>query len=131
LKVAKLHEKAANQRKNFLHHQSKELGITYDAVIIENLHMKGMSQALHFGQSVHDNSWGVTRFLEYKLKEQGKHLIKIDRWFPSMKTCACCDKEHEMPLSERVYQCSCGLVLKSCADEIQFFSRIHIAKSLI
>lgn len=72
MKVAKLHEKAANQRKNFLHHQSKELGITYDAVIIENLHMKGMSQALHFGQSVHDNSWGGHKILRIQTKRARK-----------------------------------------------------------
>ncbi|MBB3909197.1 transposase [Anoxybacillus sp. UARK-01] len=112
LKVAQLHEKIANQRMNFLHHKSKELAITYDAVVIEDLDMKSMSQALHFGKSVHDNGWGMfTRFLEYKLKEQGKQLIKIDKWFPSTKKCSCCGKEKEMPLSERVYQCSCGLVL--------------------
>src|SRR5699024_2870136 len=46
LKVAKLQEKTANQRKNFLHHKSKELASTYDAVIIEDLDMKGMSKAL-------------------------------------------------------------------------------------
>lgn len=112
LKVAKLHEKVANQRLNFLHHRSKELATTYDAVIIENLDMQGMSQALHFGKSVHDNGWGMfTRLLEYKLKEQGKQLVKIDKWFPSTKKCSHCGKEHEMPLSERVYKCSCGLIL--------------------
>ena len=112
LKVAKLHEKIANQRRNFLHHKSKELTIIYDAVIIEDLDMKGMSQALNFGKNVHDNGWGMfTTFLEYKLKEQGKQLVKIDKWFPSTKKCSCCGKEKEMPLSERVYKCSCGIVL--------------------
>ena len=112
LKVAKLQEKTANQRKNFLHHQSKELATSYDAVIIENLDMKGMSQALNFGKSVHDNGWGMfTTFLAYKLKEQGKRLIKIDKWFPSTKKCSCCGAEKKMSLSERTYHCSCGFVL--------------------
>ena len=112
LKVAKLHEKVANQRMNFLHHKSKELAANYDAVIIEDLDMKGMSQALNFGKSVHDNGWGMfTTFLEYKLKEQGKQLVKIGKWFPSTKKCSRCGNEKEMPLSERVYQCTCGLVL--------------------
>ncbi len=71
--------------------------------------MKGMSQALHFGKSVPDNGWGMfTTFLEYKLKEQGKQLVKIDKWFPSTKTCSCCGAEKPMTLSERTYQCSCG-----------------------
>ncbi|KIO59201.1 RNA-guided endonuclease TnpB family protein [Caldifermentibacillus hisashii] len=112
LKVAKLHEKIANQRRNFLHHKSKELAANYDAVIIEDLDMKGMSQALNFGKSVHDNGWGMfTTFLEYKLKEQGKQLVKIDKWFPSTKKCSRCGNEKEMSLSERVYKCTCGLVL--------------------
>ncbi|WP_153013445.1 RNA-guided endonuclease InsQ/TnpB family protein, partial [Heyndrickxia coagulans] len=82
------------------------------AVVIEDLNMKGMSQALHFGKIVHDNGWGMfTTFLAYKLKEQGKQLVKIDKWFPSTKKCSCCGKEKEMPLSERVYKCSCGFVL--------------------
>lgn len=112
LKVAKLHEKTANQRRNFLHHKSKELAANYDAVIIEDLDMKGMSQALNFGKSVHDNGWGMfISFLEYKLKEQGKQLVKIDKWFPSTKKCSRCGNEKEMSLSERVYKCTCGLVL--------------------
>ena len=109
LVVAKLHEKVANQRMNFLHHKSKELAFSFDAVVIEDLNMKGMSQALHFGKSVHDNGWGMfTTFLEYKLKEQGKQLVKIDKWFPSTKKCSCCGAEKPMTLSERTYQCSCG-----------------------
>ena len=112
LKVAKLYEKTANQRRNFLHHKSKELATNYDAVIIEDLDMKGMSQALNFGKSVHDNGWGMfISFLEYKLKEQGKQLVKIDKWFPSTKKCSRCGNEKEMSLSERVYKCTCGLVL--------------------
>lgn len=112
IRVAKIQEKVANQRKNFLHHKSKELVTNYDAVIIEDLDMKGMSQALKFGKSVSDNGWGMfTSFLQYKLKEEGKLLIKINRWFPSTKTCSSCDSVKEMALSERIYQCICGLNL--------------------
>ena len=73
IRIAKSQERVANQRKNFLHHKLKELVTNYDAVVIENLDMKGMSQALKFGKSVADNGWGMfTSFLQYKLKEQGK-----------------------------------------------------------
>jgi putative transposase len=99
------------QGMNFLHHKSKELVSNFDAVVIEDLNMKGLSQAFHFGKSVHDNGWGMfTTFLEYKLKEQGKQLVKIDKWFPSTKKCSCCGEEKPMTLSERTYQCSCGYV---------------------
>ena len=110
LKVAKLHEKIANQRKDFLHQTSRQLANRYDAVVIEDLNMKGMSQALHFGKSVADNAWGMfTTFLQYKLEEQGKKLIKIDKWFASSKTCSCCGRAKEsLSLSERQFCCECG-----------------------
>ncbi|WP_058306199.1 RNA-guided endonuclease TnpB family protein [Gracilibacillus massiliensis] len=112
IRVANMQEKVANQRKNSLHHLSKELVTHYDAVVIEDLDMKGMSQALQFGKSVADNGWGMfTSFLKYKLKEQGKHLIKVDKWFPSSKTCSSCGNIQPMPMNMRVYACSCGLKL--------------------
>ncbi|WP_033707587.1 RNA-guided endonuclease InsQ/TnpB family protein, partial [Bacillus mycoides] len=112
IRVAKLHEKVANQRKNFLHHKSKELATHFDVVAIEDLNMKGMSRALHFGKSVADNGWGMfTSFLAYKLNEQGKQLVKIDKWFPSTKACSSCGHVKNMTLSERVYSCICGVNL--------------------
>ncbi|MGG0761873.1 RNA-guided endonuclease TnpB family protein [Bacillus paramycoides] len=112
IRVAQLHEKVANQRKNFLHHKSKELATHFDVVAIEDLHMKGMSRALRFGKSVADNGWRMfTTFLAYKLQEQGKQLVKIDKWFPSTKMCSSCGNRKEMSLSERTYECSCGLTI--------------------
>ncbi|WP_423250473.1 RNA-guided endonuclease TnpB family protein [Bacillus paramobilis] len=112
IRVAKLHEKVANQRKNFLHHKSKELATSFDVVAIEDLHMKGMSRAFRFGKSVADNGWGMfTTFLAYKLQEQGKQFVKIDKWFPSTKMCSNCGNKKEMPLCERTYACSCGLTI--------------------
>lgn len=110
LKVARLHEKITNQRKDFLHKASRQLANRYDGVVIEDLNMKGMSQAFHFGKSVHDNAWGMfTTFLQYKLEEQGKPLIKIDKWFPSSKTCSRCGRvKASLSLSERIFRCECG-----------------------
>lgn len=112
IKVAKLHEKVANQRKDFLHKLSRKITNSYDAVCIEDLNMKGMSQALHFGKSVADNGWGMfVNQLFYKLSEEGKQLVKIDKWFPSSKLCSCCGTVKEkLSLSERVYSCECGFV---------------------
>lgn len=114
IRVAAIHEKIANQRKDFLHKLSRQITNAYDAVCVENLDMKAMSQALNFGKSVSDNSWGMfTTFLGYKLAEQGKQLIKIDKWFPSSKTCSCCGTvKKELTLSERIYRCeSCGAII--------------------
>ena len=111
-KVARLHEKVANQRKDFLHKQSRQIANAYDAVCIEDLNMKGMSQTLNFGKSVSDNGWGAfTQMLDYKLAEQGKRLVKVDKWFPSSKTCSACGAlKDELLLSEREYRCDCGFV---------------------
>jgi putative transposase len=69
-----------------------------------------MSGTLHFGKSIHDNGYGMFRvFLKYKLEEQGKHFVKVSKWYPSSKRCSCCyRKKDELALSERVYSCKCG-----------------------
>ena len=91
VKVAKIHEKIASQRKDFLHKRSHAIAEEYDAVCIEDLDMRGMSKALHFGKSVHDDGWGMfTRMLEYKLADRGGKLVKIDKWYPSSQMCSGC-----------------------------------------
>jgi putative transposase len=112
IKVARIHERIANQRKDFLHKQSRQIANANDAVCIEDLNMKGMSQALNFGKSVSDNGWGIfMKMLDYKLAEQGKQLVKIDKWYPSSKMCSECGAvKDEFPLSERIYHCDCGFV---------------------
>ncbi len=110
LKVAKLHEKVSRQRKDFQHKLSRQITNDYDVVCVETLNMKGMSQALNYGVSVHDNGFGMfVGFLEYKLKREGKKLVKVSRWYASSKTCSRCGRvKKEIPLSERTYQCECG-----------------------
>ena len=91
IKVARLHEKISNQRKDFLHKQSRQIANAYDCVCIEDLNMKAMSQSLNFGKSISDNGWGMfTTFLKYKLEEQGKKLIKVDKFFASSQICSVC-----------------------------------------
>ena len=111
IKVAKLQEHIANQRKDFLHKESRKLVNNFDAIIIEDLNMKDMSRCLNFGKSVHDNGWGIfTVFLKYKCELEGKQLIKIDKWYPSSKTCSNCGNvKSDLKLSDRVYTCDCGL----------------------
>ncbi len=112
MKVARLHEKVANQRKNFLHKLSRKLADTYDCICIENLNMQAMAQALHFGKFVTDNGWGMfTTFLQYKLKELGKKLVKIDKFFANSQLCSCYGYKNPATkdLSVRVWDCpACG-----------------------
>jgi len=112
-KVAKLHEKVANQRKDFLHKLSRQIANAYDAIVIEDLNMRGMAQGLHLAKSTNDNGFGMLKtFLDYKLKEQGKQLVVIDRWYPSSKTCHYCGTiNSQLTLSDRIWACSCGAIL--------------------
>ena len=112
VKVAILHEKVANQRRDFLHKLSRKLANAWDCICIENLNMQAMAQALHFGKSVCDNGWGMfTEFLRYKLEEVGKKLVKIDRFFASSQICSCCGYKNPdtKDLSVRAWDCpECG-----------------------
>ena len=109
-KVALCHEKVRNQRKDYHHKLSLMIAREYNAVSAEDLDMKAMSQCLYFGKGVMDNGYGMFRnFLSYKLKEQGKELVKVDRFFPSSKKCSVCGHvKKELKLSERIYRCECG-----------------------
>ena len=112
IKVAKIHEKVSNQRKDFLHKQSRKIVNSCDCVCIEDLNMKAMSQTLHFGKSVSDNGWGMfVTFLKYKLEEQGKRLVKVDKFFASSQTCSCCGyiNKETKNLTVRAWDCpQCG-----------------------
>ena len=112
IRVAKLHEKVSNQRKDFLHKQSRQITNACDCVCIENLDMKAMSQSLNFGKSVMDNGWGMfTAFLKYKLEEQGKRLVKVDRFFASSQICNICGYKNPETknLAVRAWDCpQCG-----------------------
>lgn len=108
IKVAILHEKVANQRKDFLHKQSRQIANVYDCVCIENLDMKAMSQDLHFGKSISDNGWGMfTTYLKYKLEDMGKQLVKVDKFFASSQICNVCGyKNSEIKdLAVRAWDC--------------------------
>jgi putative transposase len=113
-KIAVLHEKIANQRKDFLHKESSKIANSYDLVGVEDLNMKAMSQALNFGKSVSDNSWGMFRtLLKYKLEEAGKYFVTIDKWFPSSKKCSTygCDYVYkDLTMDIREWTCpQCGV----------------------
>ena len=106
-KIAKIHSKIANQRKDFLHKQSRQITNAYDVICIESLNMKAMSQSLHFGKSVADNGWGMfISFIDYKQAEQGKILVKVDRRYPSSKTCSACGYKNDgLQLKDRFWVC--------------------------
>ncbi len=111
LRVARLHEKISNQRKDFLHKESRRLVEAWDTVAVEDLNMKAMSRTLSLGKATMDNGNGMFRaFLSYKLTERGKPLVRIDKWFPSSKRCSACGRINTgLMLKDRVWVCDgCG-----------------------
>ena len=112
--LAKCYEKVRNQRKDYLHKLSRKIADGHDAAAVEDIDMKGMSRCLKFGKSVMDDSYGAFRnMLGYKLKDQGKELVVVGRFFPSSRMCSRCGHvKKELRLDERIYRCECG----NCMD---------------
>lgn len=113
-KIMQLQTHIANQRLDWLHKESRKLANEFDAVCVEDIDLRNIAQCLKLGKSTHDNGFGMFRvFLKYKLEEQGKQFVKIDKWFPSSKICNCCGcKKEDLQLSDRVYICNeCGTVI--------------------
>lgn len=110
-RVALIHEKVRNQRKDWQHKKSRELADRWDIICVEDINYKDMSGSLRLGKATQDNGFGQFRtFLSYKLAEQGKKLVVIDKWFPSSKLCRHCGYINDgLALSDRVWVCpSCG-----------------------
>jgi len=111
LRVAKCHEKVANSRADFQHKFSRTLIDENQAVIVETLTSANMLKNRRLAKHIADASWhSFVQKLEYKAEERGRHVVKIDQWYASSKTCNCCGyKVSEMSLSVRVWNCpECG-----------------------
>ncbi|MEI1373998.1 RNA-guided endonuclease TnpB family protein [Nostoc sp. UHCC 0926] len=109
--VAKVYERISNSRQDFLHKLSHKLVSDSQAVIVENLHVKGMVRNHNLAKAISDCGWGTfTNFLAYKLERNGGKLVEIDRWFPSSKLCSNCFYQiGELSLDVREWTCpNCG-----------------------
>lgn len=112
-KIQKLHAKIRNQRGGFLQKESTRLVGMYDVVVVEDIGLRAMGGALKLGKNLHDNGFGMFRtMLGYKLERKGSCLVKVDRWFPSTKTCSHCGHSQKIRLDERTYVCEeCGFTI--------------------
>lgn len=126
LRIAKLHERIANQRKDFLQKLSSEIISDNQTVFLEDLNIKGMSasakgtiekpgrkvkQKAGLNRSIRDSGWGMfEQMLRYKGQWNGKNVLQIGRFVPSSKECSCCHHINEtLTLADREWTCAnCG-----------------------
>jgi putative transposase len=111
LKVAKLHAKIADIRKDFTHKLSTRLIHENQVIAVETLAVGNMKKNRKLAKSIGDAGWAeFVRQLEYKAKWYGREVVKIDRWHPSSKRCSDCGYTAEkMPLKVRQWTCpECG-----------------------
>lgn len=112
-KIRLLHERIANQRRDFLHKESRRIADAYDAVCVSGVDLREASQRLKLG-SVMDSGFGEFRDqLAYKLDRQGKQLVTVEKFAPTARTCSACGCENpELSPKARSWTCEhCGAKL--------------------
>ena len=114
LKLAKIHEHIANQRKDYLHKLSRNIANRYDYVFVEDLNLIEMSERkeeLKLGKDISDLGYGnFLNYLSYKLDWLNKKLVKVNRYFPSSQICSSCGyRKSDLTLNQRSWICpQCG-----------------------
>ena len=113
LKVARLHAKIADTRRDFLHKLSTRLVNETQVIAVETLAVSNMQKNRRLSKAIGDAGWSeFLRQLEYKSLWYGRELVGIDRWYPSSKRCSDCGHTvKSMPLQVREWTCpECGSI---------------------
>lgn len=107
IKVARIYEKIANKRKDFIQKLSTDIVKNHDIICIESLNVLGMLKNKKLAKSISDISWSeFVRCLSYKCEWYGKTILNVDRWYPSSKTCHSCGFiKKDLTLEDRVWVC--------------------------
>ncbi|MCW2638213.1 MAG: transposase in snaA-snaB intergenic region, partial [Dactylosporangium sp.] len=110
LKVAQIHARIADRRRDHQHKLSTRLVRDNQTVVIEDLSVHTMVRNHCLARAISDAAWSQLRtMLEYKTRWYGRKLIAVDRWLPSSKLCSACGRLVEsMPLDVREWTCPCG-----------------------
>jgi putative transposase len=112
LKVAKIHGRIADRRRDYLHKLSTRLVRENQVIAIEDLSVRNMVKNRSLSRVISDAGWSEFRsMLEYKADWYGRRVVVIDRFCPSSKTCSVCGEvASAMPLNVREWTCRCGVV---------------------
>lgn len=106
--VARLHQKISNQRQDFHFKLANNLIHKYDHLFFEDLNLDAMKRL--WGRKVSDlGLYQLLQRIEFKAEEHGKIIRKIDRFYPSSKTCSKCTRiKEDLALKDRRFECKCG-----------------------
>lgn len=109
IRVAKVHARIADTRRDWTHKHSTAIIRENQAVFVEDLCVRGLART-YLAKSVHDAGWGMfIRMLEEKAARYGRTFGKVDRWFPSTQVCSACGtSKGKMSLNVREWTCTCG-----------------------
>ncbi|NGO44719.1 RNA-guided endonuclease InsQ/TnpB family protein [Streptomyces ureilyticus] len=109
-KVAKVHARIADRRRDMLHKLTTRLVRENQTLVIEDLTVRNMVKNHTLARAISDASWSEFRsMLEYKAAWYGREVIAVDRFFPSSRLCSVCGTlQDKMPLSVRTWTCDCG-----------------------
>ncbi|MBM9509900.1 RNA-guided endonuclease InsQ/TnpB family protein [Actinacidiphila acididurans] len=109
-KVARIHARIADRRRDHLHKLTTRLVRDNQTIVIEDLTVRNLLKNSRLARAISDASWSEFRsMLEYKAAWYGREVIAVDRWFPSSKLCSTCGRlQDRMPLNVRTWTCDCG-----------------------
>lgn len=112
--IRKIHKQLTDIRTNHIHQSTSEIVKTKPSrVVMETLNIEGMKKNKHLSKAITEQKmYEFKRQMIYKCQRYGIEFIEADKWFPSSKRCSCCGNINKnLKLKDRVYKCSCGLVI--------------------
>jgi len=112
-KIARLHQRIANLRKDYLHKMTTYLAKNHSIIVIEDLNVSGMLKNHKLSKAISDGAfYEIRRQLTYKCELYSSKLILADRFYPSSKKCNCCGEINpHLTLSDRIFEClKCGWI---------------------
>lgn len=110
LKVARIHERVANIRRDYSHKLSMELVRKYDRIMVEHLSIQEMLQTSDEprARGIMDSGWReLVTMLEYKSEWYGRKFVKVDTYYPSSQLCSVCGYKNSMVKDTRIREWTC------------------------